>query len=82
LGTALERRLAAILEADIVGFSRLMGTDEAGTYNRVKVLREAFIEPLVTEHQGRVVKTAGDGFLCEFASVVVPSCVLSLGKQG
>ena len=47
-----------------------MGTDEAGTHARVKALHEGFIEPLVAEHRGRVVKTAGDGFLCEFASVV------------
>lgn len=66
----MERRLAAILEADLVGFSRLMAADEAGTYARVKALHEDFIEPLVAEHRGRVVKTAGDGFLCEFASVV------------
>ncbi len=66
----LERRLAAILEADLVGYSRLMGADEAGTHARVKALHEGFIEPLVAEHRGRVFKTAGDGFLCEFASVV------------
>ncbi len=70
LGTMLERRLAAILEADLVGFSRLMAADEAGTHARIKMLHEGFIEPLVAEHRGRVVKTAGDGFLCEFASVV------------
>lgn len=66
----MKRRLAAILEADIVGFSRLTSTDEADTHARVTELQRSFIEPLVASHGGRVVKTMGDGYLCEFASAV------------
>ena len=64
------RRLAAILAADVVGFSSLMGEDEEGTLARVKSLRREVIEPKVKEHQGRVFKTTGDGFLIEFQSPV------------
>src|SRR5215472_14060292 len=64
------RRLAAILAADVAGYSRLMGTDEEGTHERVKAhLRELF-DPKIREHSGRIVKTTGDGVLAEFASVV------------
>jgi adenylate cyclase len=66
----VERRLAAILAADVVGYSRLVGADEAGTIARLKALRKEFIEPLVAEHHGRVVKLVGDGALVEFASAV------------
>lgn len=55
------RRLAAIMDADVVGYSRLMGLDEAGTYRAVKRCRDAFILPLVAAHGGRIVKQAGDG---------------------
>ena len=65
-----ERRLAAILAADVVGYSRLIERDEAGTLERLKAHRKAFIEPLIAEHQGRIVKLMGDGALCEFGSVV------------
>ena len=65
-----QRRLAAILAADVVGFSRLMGQDEAGTLARVKSLRAEVIEPQVSDHGGRVFKTTGDGFLIEFPSPV------------
>src|SRR5215218_9458932 len=65
-----QRRLAAILAADVVGFSRLMGQDEAGTLARVKNLRAEVIEPQVSDHGGRVFKTTGDGFLIEFPSPV------------
>jgi TolB-like protein/Tfp pilus assembly protein PilF len=64
------RRLAAILAADVVGYSRLMGADEAGTHARLKTLRQDLIDPKIAEHRGRVVKRTGDGVLVEFASAV------------
>jgi adenylate cyclase len=64
------RRLAAILAADVAGYSRLMGIDEEGTLARLKALRVNLIDPIITEHHGRVVKTTGDGLLVEFASAV------------
>ena len=66
----MERRLAAILVADVVGFTRLMGEDEAGTLRRLTELRQDILEPLITENNGRIVKLMGDGFLVEFSSVV------------
>jgi adenylate cyclase len=66
----MARRLAAILAADVVGYSRLMAADEAGTHARLKALRQDFIEPKIADHHGRVVKLTGDGTLVEFASVV------------
>src|SRR2546423_15200801 len=66
----IERRLAAILAADVAGYSRLMGADEEGTLTRLKVLRRELIDPRIAEHKGRIVKTTGDGLLVEFASVV------------
>jgi adenylate cyclase len=67
---ASTRRLAAILAADVAGYSRLMGADEEGTHERLKAHRQQLIDPKVTEHHGRIVKTTGDGLLAEFASVV------------
>ena len=67
---AVERRLAAILAADVVGYSRLMGEDEAGTLARLNAHRKSLIDPAISGHQGRIVKTTGDGLLAEFASVV------------
>src|SRR5262247_640274 len=64
------RRLAAILAADVAGYSRLIGTDEEGTLNRLRVIRAEFIDPNITEHRGRIVKTTGDGLLVEFSNVV------------
>jgi adenylate cyclase len=64
------RRLAAILAADVAGYSRLMGADEEGTHERLKAHRRELIEPKIGEHRGRIVKTTGDGMLVEFASVV------------
>jgi adenylate cyclase len=64
------RRLAAILAADVAGYSRLMGANEEGTLNRLKALRRELIDPKIAEHRGRIVKTTGDGMLLEFASVV------------
>jgi adenylate cyclase len=66
----VKRRLAAILAADVAGYSRLMGADEAGTLARLKAHRRELIDPNITEHKGRIVKTTGDGLLIEFASVV------------
>ena len=66
----MERRLAAILAADIVGYTRLMRADEAGTLQRLTRLREGVLEPLIANHRGRVVKLMGDGLLVEFASLV------------
>ena len=62
--------MAAILAADVVGYSRLVGADEAGTIARLKALRKELIEPLVAEHRGRMVKLMGDGALVEFPSAV------------
>src|SRR5215831_14147486 len=65
-----ERRLAAILAGDIVGYSRLMGADEEGTLARINAVRREFWEPKIAEHRGRIVKRTGDGVLIEFASAV------------
>ena len=64
------RRLAAILAADVAGYSRLIGADEGGTLERLKALRCELLDPKIAEHRGRLVKTTGDGLLVEFASVV------------
>ncbi|MEM7226496.1 MAG: adenylate/guanylate cyclase domain-containing protein [Pseudomonadota bacterium] len=74
----MERHLAAILAADLVGYSALMGADEAGTLARVKACEAEVVEPLVSEHKGRIVKRMGDGYLVEFASVVAAvECALA-----
>jgi TolB-like protein/class 3 adenylate cyclase/tetratricopeptide (TPR) repeat protein len=65
-----ERRLAAIFAGDIAGYSRLMGADEEGTLRQLKAHRKQLVDPKITEHRGRVVKTTGDGMLVEFVSVV------------
>ena len=67
---ASTRRLAAILAADVAGYSRLMGEDEEGTLAELKAIRRELSDPKVKEHRGRIVKTTGDGLLIEFASVV------------
>jgi adenylate cyclase len=77
-----QRRLAAILAADVVGYSRLMELDEDGTLAHLNLLRKQFIEPLVAEHHGRIVKVMGDGALCEFASVVEAVHCAVLIQQG
>jgi len=64
------RRLAAILAADVAGYSRLMGADEEGTYERLKAHLQQLVNPKIEEHHGRIVKNTGDGMLVEFASVV------------
>src|SRR5690349_13025149 len=78
-GDRVERRLAAILAADVVGYSRLMGRDEAGTFGRLRTLRRELIDPKIVEHKGRVFKTTGDGLLIEFPSVVeAVSCAITM----
>ncbi len=66
----MERRLAAIVAADVVGYSRLIRADEEGTITALKALRADLIEPKIAEHHGRIVKLMGDGMLAEFPSVV------------
>src|ERR671917_1193190 len=78
----VDRCLAAILAADVVGYSRLMERDEAGTLARLKAHRKELIEPLLAEHRGRIVKLMGDGLLCEFPSVVdAVACAVAI-QQG
>jgi class 3 adenylate cyclase len=67
---ASTRRLAAILAADVAGYSRLMGADEEGTHERLQAHLRELIDPKIEEHRGRIVKNTGDGLLAEFASVV------------
>jgi adenylate cyclase len=64
------RRLAAILAADVAGYSRLIGTDEEGTLNRLRTIRVEVVDPSIAQYRGRIVKTTGDGLLIEFSSVV------------
>src|ERR1700729_2079171 len=66
----VERRLAAVLAADVAGYSRLMGINEEGTLARLKAIRKAIVDPVIASHRGRIVKTTGDGVLVEFASAV------------
>src|SRR6516225_9165486 len=68
--SGVERRLVAILAADVAGYSRLMGADEEGTHQRLKAHLVEVVEPKIREHDGRVVKNTGDGVLAEFSSVV------------
>jgi adenylate cyclase len=67
---ASTRRLAAILAADVAGYSRLMGADEEGTHERLRAHLRELVDPKIREHRGRTVKNTGDGLLAEFASVV------------
>jgi adenylate cyclase len=77
----VERRLAAILAADIVGYSRLMGIDEEGTLAALKTHRRELVDPKIAEHRGRIVKTTGDGVLVEFASAVAAvRCALDIQR--
>jgi adenylate cyclase len=78
----MQRRLAAILAADVVGFSALMERDEEGTYAAVGRLRREIVEPRLAEHQGRLIKTTGDGFLAEFASPLAAlRCAMAIQGQ-
>src|SRR5215467_10656141 len=78
----VSRKLAAILAADVVGYSRLMGADEAGTLAALKRHREAIFDPAVAAHKGRIVKLIGDGVIAEFGSVVdAVNCALSVQRS-
>jgi TolB-like protein/class 3 adenylate cyclase/Flp pilus assembly protein TadD len=78
----VERRLAAILAADVAGYSRLMGEDEEGTLAALRAVRREFADPKIAEHRGRIVKTTGDGLLVEFASVVdAVRCAVELQRE-
>ena len=77
----IERKLAAIVAADVAGYSRLMAADEEGTLARLKAHRKALIDPKIAEHGGRIIKTTGDGMLVEFASVVdAVRCVVEIQR--
>src|SRR6202166_2427964 len=81
--TRINRRLAAILAADVVGYSRMMGADEAGMLAALKRHRETIFDPAVAAHHGRIVKLMGDGAIVEFGSVVdAVNCALSVQRSG
>jgi adenylate cyclase len=78
----VERRLAAILAADVAGYSRLMEADEEGTLAALRALRRELADPKIAEHRGRIVKTTGDGLLVEFASVVdAVRCAVEMQRE-
>src|SRR3974390_1513504 len=78
----VERRLAAILAADIAGYSRLMGADEVGTLAALKAHRRQVVDPAIAQHHGRIVKTTGDGMLVEFASAVdAVTCAVAVQEK-
>ena len=78
----MQRRLAAVLSADVFGYSRLMGVDEIGTLRSLKSHRRELVDPRITEHHGRIVKTTGDGMLVEFASVVdAVACAVNIQRE-
>src|ERR1700751_934157 len=77
----VQRRLVAVLAADVAGYSRLMGADEEGTLAQLKSHRRELVDPKVSEYGGRIVKTTGDGLLVEFASVVdAMRCAIEVQK--
>jgi TolB-like protein/class 3 adenylate cyclase len=81
-GTRVERRLAAVLAADVAGYSRLMGADEVGTLSALKAHRREVVDPEIAAHKGRIVKTTGDGLLIEFASAVdAVTCAMSIQEK-
>jgi TolB-like protein/class 3 adenylate cyclase/Tfp pilus assembly protein PilF len=81
-GPRIERRLAAILAADVVGYSRLMGVDDVATLQALKAHRREVVDPAIAAHNGRIVKTTGDGMLVEFGSVVdAVTCAMSVQKS-
>src|SRR5450631_1767836 len=78
----VERRLAAVLVADIAGYSHLMGADEEGTLAKLKSFRKLLVDPAISEHRGRIVKTTGDGMLAEFASAVnATRCAIEVQRE-
>jgi adenylate cyclase len=77
-----DRRLVAILAADVVGYSRLMGVDELGTLRALRAIRAQILEPAIDDYRGRIVKTTGDGLLVEFASVVYAvACAVTIQRD-
>jgi len=81
-GGRVERRLAAVLAADVAGYSRLMGADEVGTLAALKMLRREIIDPAINTHKGRIVKTTGDGMLVDFASAVdAVTCAMAVQEK-
>src|ERR1700680_1225901 len=77
----VDRRLAAVLAADVAGYSRLMGRDEEGTLANLKSFRKTLVDPQIAAHRGRIVKTTGDGMLVEFASAVdAARCALEVQR--
>jgi adenylate cyclase len=81
-GGRVERRLAAVLAADVAGYSRLMGADEVGTLVALKALRREVVDPAIAQHHGRIVKTTGDGMLVEFASAVdAVTCAMAVQEK-
>ena len=78
----VERRLAAVLAADVANYSRLMGVDEVGTLDALKARRREVVDPAIAEHKGRIVKTTGDGMLVEFASTVdAVTCAIAIQEK-
>jgi adenylate cyclase len=81
-GERVERRLAAILAADVAGYSRLMGADEVGTLATLKSIRREVVDPAIANHKGRIVKTTGDGMLVEFGSAVgALTCAIAVQEK-
>ena len=81
-GERVERRLAAVLAADVAGYSRLMGLDEERTLTQLKTFRKTVVDPGIATHLGRVVKTTGDGMLVEFASAVdAERCAVEIQRE-
>src|SRR6185369_5902770 len=81
-GARVERRLAAILAADVAGYSRLMGADEVGTLAALKAHRREIVDSTIAAHKGRIVKTTGDGMLVEFASAVdAVTCAVAVQEK-
>src|SRR6201988_2932330 len=81
-GERVERRLAAVLAADVAGYSRLMGADEVGTLAALKRHRREVVDPAIAAHNGRIVKTTGDGMLVEFASAVdAVTCAVTVQEK-
>jgi TolB-like protein len=79
---SVERRLAAVLAADVAGYSRLMGADEVGTLSALKIVRRELVDPEIDAHKGRIVKTTGDGLLVEFASSVdAVTCAIAIQRR-
>src|SRR5437764_708957 len=81
-GERVERRLAAVLAADVAGYSRLMGRDEERTLTDLKGVRRALVDPTIARYRGRIVKTTGDGMLVEFASAVdAARCAVDVQRE-